>query len=1029
MTYIYAGIMPQNRFDSNSSLPPEDLKKAIDVEIKAFQESYLWLQNQCPKSLLESVDQETKILISRNLMSYCQQGHFSAIYFKNKIIVLCQDGPDADLKIFKKFRNYVIRYYRAFVSISPPPCDADGKNLRIALLYFYDLSKSEPLPSNKKEELFSLAKEQNPNLKDEEIQTLVHGITSNFLNSMAGERLSVALSLFFKAKNVEKCQFELKRNEDWEKRDAPSLQVILAWRNVPKSGFLYHLAKVIHTHHLAIRKVVATYIDLSNTETILILSLGLHGKSGKAAWEEANIEDFLREFALIKYFDTDDLVGSTFTDQHLLTGNESHLVRNLISFVHQALLYSDPNFYSFENIVEGFCRHPELTVLLTKAFAAKFDPEKRDLIHFDSIRKEFTQMVEKLDTGQVVNDLRRKTILKQGLNFIEHTLKTNFYRGNKSSFSFRVDPKYMDHLPYDRREKFPDLPYGIFFIRGMHFIGFNIRFKDLARGGVRTVIPERMEQFLQERNNIFSESYNLAYTQQKKNKDIPEGGAKTVILLEPFEVFSEEEEIFRKEMKADGIEPSLWEEKLKIYRKDHKLDYIFASQSSFIDSLMTLINCDEDGTLRAKGIVDYWKKAEYIYLGPDENMFNPMIVWIADFAHKHNYKPGRSFMSSKPGAGINHKEFGVTSYGVNVYLEQALLFLGIDPKKDPFTIKISGGPDGDVAGNEILNLYKYYPNTAKLLALTDVSGTIYDPKGLDLKEMAHLFHEDLSIRHYPVAKLNDGGFLLDLKTKREESAFAGQTLIWRKMDGKAIEDWIAGNEMHNLYRNNVHQVKSDVFVPAGGRPKTLNDTNYFSYLDETGKPTSKAIVEGANLYLTPVARRALEKLGVLIFKDSSCNKGGVICSSFEVLASLCMSEEEFLKEKKEYVQEVLELIGTAALSEARLLLDTHQKTGKFLTELSDLVSERINLFKYQLLDYLEKTTLEDKALIHCLMQYCPPLLRGRHREKILEMPDIHKKAIISCYIASHLVYKKGLDWSPMIADVLPMIAQDRDIVG
>ena len=145
-------------------------------------------------------------------------------------------------------------------------------------------------------------------------------------------------------------------------------------------------------------------------------------------------------------------------------------------------------------------------------------------------------------------------------------------------------------------------------------------------------------------------------------------------------------------MEADGVDPAIQEEKLKIYRRDHKLSYLYASQCAFIDAFMTLINCEENGTLRADRVIDYWKRPEYIYLGPDENMFNDMIVWIADFAVRSNYKPGRSFMSSKPGAGINHKEFGVTSYGVNVYMHQTLLFLGINPDKDPFTIKISGGP-------------------------------------------------------------------------------------------------------------------------------------------------------------------------------------------------------------------------------------------------------------------------------------------------------------------------------------------------
>ena len=92
--------------------------------------------------------------------------------------------------------------------------------------------------------------------------------------------------------------------------------------------------------------------------------------------------------------------------------------------------------------------------------------------------------------------------------------------------------------------------------------------------------------------------------------------------------------------------------------------------------------------------------------------------------------------------------------------------------------------------------------------------------------------------------------------------------------------------MNALLRNNVHQVKTDVFIPSGGRPRTLNETNIKEFLDESGKPTSRVIIEGANLYLTPKARERLEKLGIVLIKDSSANKTGVICSSFEVLCGL-----------------------------------------------------------------------------------------------------------------------------------------------
>ena len=78
---------------------------------------------------------------------------------------------------------------------------------------------------------------------------------------------------------------------------------------------------------------------------------------------------------------------------------------------------------------------------------------------------------------------------------IQHTLKTNFYRMNYTAISFRLDPKYLDDIPFERSKKFPELPYAIFFIKGMHFFGFHIRFKDLARGGLRTVFPRTTGTF------------------------------------------------------------------------------------------------------------------------------------------------------------------------------------------------------------------------------------------------------------------------------------------------------------------------------------------------------------------------------------------------------------------------------------------------------------------------------------------------------------------------------------------------------
>lgn len=1014
-------------------------EKAVQFESQQFEQYYVWLQEHMPDGFFDEIEPEQYMLIAHYLMGFSLLDYYCQIQLKNEAFVLILDSPDADMKILKKFNLFGIKNYHTFISSKPPPFPGVKKRLIIARIFFtsYDETKNlkskEILSKEKEEEIFQGLTQLEPEISKKDFEILINQMEPLFLRSLSTERLILALHMYFRARTRDYCQYEVRYNEDWKKRkDTPSMQIVLAWRNTPKHKFLYRLAKTIYRHQLKIARVTASYADPYSKNSILIMSLGLHGIKGKAAWEEADIHDFLQELVTLKYFPDEDEVEKVFVEPGLLRGNIGNLLRSAASFVHQTLVHADLNLYTLSNVIEGLCRHPELTVQICKAFELKFHPEKSDVESYKREREKFMMLVDHLDTGNELNDIRRKNILKQAMYFVEYTLKSNFYRNNKSALSFRLDPTYLNYVPYQRHELFPELPYGIFFIQGMHFIGFHIRFKDLSRGGLRTVFPQRYEQMITERNHVFLECYNLAYTQQKKNKDIPEGGAKGVIFLEPYEQLLTEAQIYRKELKGAGLDDAAIDETIKAFKKQEKIEYLYQTQRAYIHSLTTLVNCKEDGILKAKHVIDYLDKPEYLYLGPDENMHNIMIEWIAEYSKRVGYTPGIAFISSKPTYGINHKQYGVTSLGVNAYMEEVLLYMGIDPAKDPFTIKISGGPDGDVAGNQILNLYKKYPMTAKLLAVTDGSGTIFDPKGLDLSVLADLFKQGKPIAYYPPKRLNEGSFLLDLHTKKEQSAFAQKTLCWKREKGKLIERWLSGSDMNHLYRHNLHQVETDIFIPAGGRPRTLNSENYQDFLSK-GKPTSRAIVEGANLYLTPKARLELEKLGVLIIKDSSANKGGVICSSLEILAGLTMTEEEFVKEKEALMPQILAIIDEKARDEARLLLKSRDDLGEFLTDLSDKVSEQINTYTYQLLDYLESIPLSsnpDDPLIKALLNFCPPIIEEKYRDRVIgKIPPIHKKAIIACFLASRIIYRKGLRWSPSIVDVLPLIASDPNITA
>jgi len=269
------------------------------------------------------------------------------------------------------------------------------------------------------------------------------------------------------------------------------------------------------------------------------------------------------------------------------------------------------------------------------------------------------------------------------------------------------------------------------------------------------------------------------------------------------------------------------------------------------------------------------------------------IEWIVKRAARRGYETPNAFMSSKPRAGINHKEYGVTSEGVNVYLDVALRkTLGIDPTKDSFTIKMTGGPDGDVAGNEIKILIREYGDNGKIVGIADHSGCAEDCNGLDHDELLRLVHNNLCISYFDDSKLGSEGVVHQ-----------------------------ADNDAGIKARNNMHnRLEADAFIPAGGRPNTIDIHNYKHFLKPDGTPSSPLIVEGANLFVTADARQKLyEEAGVVIVKDSSANKGGVITSSYEIIAAMLLSEDEFYDNKEAIVQEVLDKLRSLAHMEAELL--------------------------------------------------------------------------------------------------------------
>jgi len=84
--------------------------------------------------------------------------------------------------------------------------------------------------------------------------------------------------------------------------------------------------------------------------------------------------------------------------------------------------------------------------------------------------------------------------------------KTNFYKNDKCAIGFRLNPSvFLTDM------KLPETPFAIFMLVGRDFSGFHIRFRDIARGGIR-LIKSREEDYEHNRMSLFQENYGLAFT-------------------------------------------------------------------------------------------------------------------------------------------------------------------------------------------------------------------------------------------------------------------------------------------------------------------------------------------------------------------------------------------------------------------------------------------------------------------------------------------------------------------------------------
>ncbi|GKY98341.1 hypothetical protein MPSEU_000791700 [Mayamaea pseudoterrestris] len=787
--------------------------------------------------------------------------------------------------------------------------------------------------------------EPNPLYEPEPMKEFLQRCTENYIRALANEprRFLTQRALIEQVSGTEGTRVYIEPAES-EDGGEGSYWVDVAVANSLPQVALENVCRLLFHHHFDVTRSRLDIVNDGDNGTVTILRMLAAPVSGKEITVDT-FEMLQRELKRAKWLDP--LTMELFFDKYKHLGvARAEIITAFGSLLHPIMAKENAMAFSKANILATICseRFMPYSEAVADLFVDRFNPNNPlSDADFKLRCNEIIQLIKSDVEDTVATELFLKMVA-----IVTHTLKTNLYMPDRYALGLRLDPRVME-TPADKGR---ELPFGIVFVHGRRFNGYHVRFRDIARGGLRLVTPPTPEQYSLESARQYDECYGLAFAQQLKNKDIPEGGSKAVCLVDPTGIGSSAKQfVMRKSVKA------------------------------FTDTILDLIVLTDE---TKENIIDLYGKKEVLYLGPDEQIIPDDINWIIKRAGYRGYDTPNAFMSSKPRAGINHKEFGVTSEGVNVYLDVALRqVLGIDPKKDTFTIKMTGGPDGDVAGNELKILFREYNETAKVVGIADASGCCEDPAGLDQEELLRLVTDGLAIGYFNPAKLGIDGVL-------------------HKADNP--EGIKARNSMHN-------RLKADAFMPCGGRPNTIDITNYRNFIAEEGVPSSPLIVEGANLFITKEARKALfEEAGVAIIKDSSANKGGVITSSYEICAAMLLDEDVFLENKTQIVSEVLEKLRGAAHLEATLLFREFEVLGTYsLPEMSQVISDTINAATDALAVALDTLSEQDRqSLLPLFRSHLPKTVADLGFDNVSErVPEQYIKNAIASSLASKLVYKEG----------------------
>ena len=486
-------------------------------------------------------------------------------------------------------------------------------------------------------------------------------------------------------------------------------------------------------------------------------------------------------------------------------------------------------------IEQTFAVNPALARMVVELFELRFDPA-------GSVEATERSRVAAIEAAlENVDNLNEDRVLRQYLALLQATVRTNYWRRDKSgarrpTLSFKIDSAKVPGLPEPR-------PLFEIFVYSPRFEGIHLRGGRIARGGLRW--SDRPEDFR-------TEVLGLVKAQMVKNTVIVPVGSKGGFVLKRAPSPADREAYL-----AEGV----------------------ACYRQYLCGLLDLTDNIVAGASVPPPLVRRHDPDDpYLVVAADKGT-----ATFSDYANavsaEYGFWMGDAFASGGS-VGYDHKAMGITARGAWESVKRHFREIGVDTQTTPFTVVGIGDMSGDVFGNGML-LSKF----VRLVFAFDHRHIFIDPDpdpARSFAERERLFRLPRSSwADYDVRLLSKGGGVFPRSAKSvplSPEARARLSVDVDSMTPTELLGAILRAPVDLLYNGGV-----GTYVKSAGETNAEVGDRANDALRVNGADLRcKVVAEGGNLGFTQLGRVEYALAGGRIYTDAIDNSAGVDTSDHEV---------------------------------------------------------------------------------------------------------------------------------------------------